>query len=260
MYYNTTLILILFLLYIYFVKSIHLNSIVFEYYDLGLYTQLTKDFNDYSIKNNLNITLELTVFSQTNSTVLTNGDRVTIQTLLANKSKRYDIYLYILTHIPEYGEHLMDLKEYVSPDIIKLYSTEIFNETCYYNDKIPVNFSFSVLYSNTKLLNKYNCTIPEIWEEFLNTLQIVLEEERKLNNTNLSGYTGLFGDDEGGSNTIYEMLYSYRKSVELPYPDLKSPEATNALDKDNDSIYGLIYFIILTTLSLLVVLSSFVIN
>ncbi|ORX84268.1 periplasmic binding protein-like II, partial [Anaeromyces robustus] len=234
MYYNLILVLILFLSYIYYVKSIHLNSIVFEYYDTGLHSQLTNDFNEYSIKNNLNITLELTMFTNANSTVLANGDRVTIQSLLSNRSKKYDIYLYILTHAPEYAEHLMDLKDYISPDVIKMYSSEVFNKTCYINDRLigfPINFSFSVLYSNEKLLNKYNCTIPETWDDFLDTLKLITKEERNpINNNNISGYTGLFGDDEGGSNTIYEMLYSYRKSEELPYPDLHSPEAKNSLE------------------------------
>jgi len=37
-------------------------------------------------------------------------------------------------------------------------------------------------------------------------------------------------DDVNGSIIIYEMLYSYRKSKELSYPDLKSKEARDALE------------------------------
>jgi len=57
--------------------------------------------------------------------------------------------------------------------------------------KKPIVITPSVLYSNTKLLDKYNCTIPETWDDFYDTLHLILHEERKLNKK-LSGYTGLF--------------------------------------------------------------------
>jgi len=73
-----------------------------------LFTELTKKFNDYATKNNLNISLELTTFSQSNSTV--KGGRETVQSLLENKSIKNDILYYGLTHLPEIEEHLVNLK------------------------------------------------------------------------------------------------------------------------------------------------------
>ncbi|ORX84270.1 hypothetical protein BCR32DRAFT_266407 [Anaeromyces robustus] len=233
MYYNFILLFILFLSYICFVKSVRINAIVFEHSETGIYSDLTRDFNDYSIKNGLNITLDLTLFTSKNSTVLTEkGDKLTIQSLLATKSKKYDIYLYDITYVYQYGEDLMDLKDYISPDILKLYYSEVFNNTCYDKGRlvgIPLKLSFSVLYSNENLLKTYNCTVPETWDDFLDTLKIIRKGERESNN-NISGYNGLFGDTDSGTNTIYEMLYSYRKSVESSYPDMTSQEAANALE------------------------------
>jgi len=56
-----------------------------------------------------------------------------------------------------------------------------------------------------------------------------VEEERKLNHTSLLGLTGLYGDDSSGSTSLFEMLYSYRRSKDLYYPDLRSQEAVDAL-------------------------------
>jgi len=51
---------------------------------------------------------------------------------------------------------------------------------------------YTILYSNEKLLNKYNKSIPKTWNELLTTAKYILEEEKKLNNTNIIGYNGLF--------------------------------------------------------------------
>jgi len=86
--------------------------------------------------------LELTTFSQSNSTV--EGGRVTIQSLLSNKSTKYDIFYYGLSHLPEIGEHLMNLRPHFSSDIINMFSSKLFNEICIRNNKILgfVNISF----------------------------------------------------------------------------------------------------------------------
>jgi len=42
------------------------------------------------------------------------------------------------------------------------------------------------------LLNKYEKKIPKTWEELIETSKLFLREEKKQNNTDLIGFTGLF--------------------------------------------------------------------
>ena len=52
--------------------------------------------------------------------------------------------------------------------------------------------SYNVLYSNKYLLEKYNKKIPKTWDELLETANYILNEEKKMNNTELIGYNGFF--------------------------------------------------------------------
>jgi len=48
-----------------------------------------------------------------------------------------------------------------------------------------------VLYVNELFLLKYRKDIPKTWDELIETSQYILEEERKLNNTEFVAYNGL---------------------------------------------------------------------
>jgi len=41
-------------------------------------------------------------------------------------------------------------------------------------------------------LEKYNKKIPTTWDELIDTGKYILKEEKKLNNTDLLGYNGIF--------------------------------------------------------------------
>eukprot|EP00833_Pecoramyces_ruminatium_P018732 jgi/Orpsp1_1/1192764/evm.model.d7180000095714.1 len=86
-----------------------------------------------------------------------------------------------------------------------------------------------VLYSNEKLLKKYNKRVPKTWDELIETGKYILNEEKKLNNTNLTIYNGLFNEKENGICSIYEFIYSFRDSVDSEFPDLLSQNALDAL-------------------------------
>ncbi|OUM58847.1 hypothetical protein PIROE2DRAFT_15776 [Piromyces sp. E2] len=94
---------------------------------------------------------------------------------------------------------------------------------------MPVITTYSVLYSNTKLLGKYNKTIPETWDEFLETGSYIVSEEKKANNK-ISGYNSIFGDSDSSTGSLAEFIYSYRKSVDSPFPNIINEEAVNALE------------------------------
>jgi len=51
---------------------------------------------------------------------------------------------------------------------------------------------YTVLYSNIQLLEKYNKQVPKTWDELLETGDYILKEEKKLNNTELIAYNGLY--------------------------------------------------------------------
>lgn len=62
--------------------------------------------------------------------------------------------------------------------------------------------TYDVLYANKALLNKYNKRIPKTWDELLITAKYIIEEERKIGNTELLAYNGLF------SSIVLNMKYN----------------------------------------------------
>jgi len=66
-----------------------------------------------------------------------------------------------------------------------------------------------VLFSNTMLLNKYNRKVPETWDQLLETAKYIKEEEKKLNNTEIIGYNGLFSGLKFKYIYIYLLYYIY---------------------------------------------------
>jgi len=56
-----------------------------------------------------------------------------------------------------------------------------------------MTLSLTVLYYNEELLNKYEKRVPKTWDELIDTSLMILKEEEKRGNTELSTYNGLFG-------------------------------------------------------------------
>ncbi|KAG4085088.1 periplasmic binding protein-like II [Neocallimastix lanati (nom. inval.)] len=198
-----------------------------------LFTNFIKDFNSFSSENNLNINVKLNLFSNLNSTINYNDYASMIEVLLKRNSRKYDIYLYDNIYTENYGKYLIDLKKYLPEDHIKMYDSNVLSQTCSYNNKLvglPISLGYSVLYVNQVLLNKYNRTIPETWDELIETGKFIINEERKLNNTSLIAYNGLFSDSSIGLCSIYEFIYSCRDSVDSPFPKLLSETSIKALE------------------------------
>ncbi|ORX50630.1 hypothetical protein BCR36DRAFT_289100, partial [Piromyces finnis] len=85
----------------------------------------------------------------------------------------------------------------------------------------PISVSYSVLYSHRELLKKYNKKPPKTWHELIETSNFILEEEKKINNTQLRAYNGLFNDN-WNAKSFYEFIYSCRDTKNSPFPDIKS--------------------------------------
>jgi len=223
------------LLFITSIKCIDINAISFDVDSNGSFLKLVNDFNRYSKNNNLDINLELILFTSENATVSNDGGKVTIQSLLQSRSSKYDIYFFHYSNVHEFSEHLMDLNGYISQETIDLYNTDdIFEKSCYINNRLisfPIQRAFTALYSNKMLLERYDKSPPKTWEELMDTANYIYNEEKKLNETNdYIKFAGMFDDDNNGVLSIFEMLYSYRKNEDSYYPDLKSQEAIDALE------------------------------
>ncbi|KAL6604136.1 hypothetical protein U3516DRAFT_815546 [Neocallimastix sp. 'constans'] len=184
-----------------------------------IFTDSVKEFNEYSKKNNLDITF--------------NDIGSSIENLLERKKNKYDLYFYENLFTPLYSPYLYNLKELLSEEHINLFNENILNQTCYYHNKLvalPFALRYTVLYSNQEILNKYNRSIPTTWDELIDTSQFIIEKEIiQNNNTDLVAYNGLFDDSEEGICSIYEFIYSCRKSINSPFPKLTGSASLNAL-------------------------------
>ena len=56
----------------------------------------------------------------------------------------------------------------------------------------PLYIDYSVLYTNTELLEKYNSGIPKTWKEFIKVADYIYSKEIESGNTDIIGYNGLF--------------------------------------------------------------------
>ncbi|ORX44206.1 periplasmic binding protein-like II [Piromyces finnis] len=195
------------------------------------FTLLINDFNNYAIKNNLDIKINFNLFTMENSTSITDFES-TLESLLKKKTNKYDIYIYDGLYTERYGPYLYDLNSTLPKNHINMYDSDFIMENCIYKDKIvslPVTLGYKVLYYNENLLNKYNKTVPETWDEFLATSKYIMDEEYKLNNLNFIPYNGFFDDSEEGMCSLYQYIYSFRKSPNSPFPEITSPEVVEAL-------------------------------
>ncbi|ORX84281.1 periplasmic binding protein-like II [Anaeromyces robustus] len=198
-----------------------------------VYLSIFNEFNTYANENDLDIQAKLHILSNTNSTT-NKADFGSSTEVLLKKYNKYDIYVYDNLYIANYGKYLLDLKDYFTQDYLNLYNQNLLNQTCYYKDELvglPISLAYTVLYSNRVLLSKYNKKIPKTWDELLETSKFILNEEKKLNNTNIIGYNGLFTDDDFGICSIYEFIYSCRESYNSTFPELTSEVSINSLEK-----------------------------
>ncbi|ORX75704.1 periplasmic binding protein-like II [Anaeromyces robustus] len=210
-----------------------INAIGFAFNEVAhLYSVLIDNFNNYSKENNLNIIINIDLFTRNNASLVESSFILTEESYLKRKSDKYDIYFYDNIYTPRLGPYLIDLNNYLSKQHIDMYDEKIISQIGYLNNKLvglPVSLDISVIYANLSILNKYNKRIPTTWNEFLNTTKYIKEQEKELNNNEPVLYNGLFPENELGSCSIYEFIYTFRNSKESLYPEIKSQETINAL-------------------------------
>jgi len=128
---------------------------------------------------------------------------------------------------------LVNLREYLPEETFEGFDERLLKGICSSSDNklvgIPFYLYVSALFSNTKLLAKYDKRIPKTWDELMETSKIIYDEEKKLNHT-IVRYNGLI-NDTSGSMTVFEFINSFRDSNESPHPYINSKTTEEALKK-----------------------------
>jgi len=225
--------------YIQFIKvgnaKMELNVLVpsFNGYE-EVYKNMFLEFNQYSISNNLDIEIIPNVVQYENAIDSHEKFNSIVEDIL--KKNKYDFYLYDSFYRKYYSPYLLDLKKYLPHSHIDMYIPRVIEESCMFKDKLiglPFTVFYIVLYSNKELLKKYNQKPPKTWDQLIEISKYIIEEEKKLNNTDLIGYNGLFDDSEQGYYSLYEFLYSFRDSFNSSIPEPHDPLFTEALKMIN---------------------------
>lgn len=200
MIYIFRFIYIILSIYLFIVQGININieALAFAREETSeIYRFFENGFNDYSLSNKLNITLKLTMLSNVNSSYSLINYGTTTDSILKKKTHKYDMVFYDNLYISEYEPYLIDLAEYFDNDDIDKFDQDILNRMGRHNNRLvgfPAKVSYSVLFSNKILLDRYNKSVPKTWDELILTSKEILNEEKKLNNTNLIAYNGLVNE------------------------------------------------------------------
>ncbi|OUM63564.1 hypothetical protein PIROE2DRAFT_9844, partial [Piromyces sp. E2] len=216
------------------VNAINITAIAYAYSeDSQFYTPLINSFNEYSKEQGLDINVQLTFLSNSNTT-RSLGDYISLLNLyFKKKSTLYDIYFYETDYSENYDQYLLDLKNRIPEEHIKLLDQGIINDKCILNGKLiglPITLSASVLYYNKFYMDKYKKKPPKTWNELLETSKYILNEERKNNNQiELKAFNGLFNGN-WAHNSFYEFIYSCRDSIDSPFPEIKSNATVRAYE------------------------------
>ncbi|ORX83695.1 periplasmic binding protein-like II [Anaeromyces robustus] len=175
----------------------------------------------------------MTVFSSDNVTFGIADYESVIESLLAKNTKKYDIFTYDPLYIEKYSHNFLDVKDLVPKEHLELYSHGDAKKTCV-NSKnewigLPFFQKYTTLFSNKPLLDKYNKTAPETWEELLETGKYIQKQEReRYNNTDFIVYNGMY-TTLNALPSVYEFIYSYRDEPDDGFPGFESEAAVEAL-------------------------------
>ncbi|ORY81696.1 hypothetical protein LY90DRAFT_500086 [Neocallimastix californiae] len=217
------------------VYSVEVNAIAYSLNGGGtLYSPMISEFNTFSKNNNLNITINLNLISGLNSTSTVNGYEETLESLLNRKSDKYDLIFYDNIYTPRIEPYFLDLNKLIPKEHINIYIPGVITQIGFHNDRLvgfPITIDYTVLYCNEYYLNKYKKEIPKTWDELINTGKYILNEEKKLNNSDFIAYNGFFDYSEQGTCSLYEFIYSCRNSIDSEFPVLTDQITVKALKK-----------------------------
>jgi len=118
--------------------AITISAISFTYYDNSqIYSSIIDEFNKYSVEKNLNITLNLQLYTPMNSTIYTDDYGSVVESFLKKKKENtYDIFFYNNIYSPRFGKYFYDLKEILPKEHIDMYDPFVLSQSCSYGNKI----------------------------------------------------------------------------------------------------------------------------
>lgn len=123
----------------YIVSTIDISLLGFIYIsdEFDRLSCIKSKFNEYSKRNNLNITLNTMFYTFRNST--TEGTNISyfLDELSKKKEKNeYDMFLLDTVYTGTYAEHFENLKKRLPSDLIELYMEGIATKTCIFDNKL----------------------------------------------------------------------------------------------------------------------------
>jgi len=214
-------------------KTISLNAIALSMSDDNhFFSSLCQDFNNYAKENNLNINVNLIMLTHDNSTASADDYSLSLNQLYVKKRIKYELIFYFNFNMNGFENYFVDLNKWLNKNTINMYEPQVLLQTCTKKNKLvgfPLSNIFSVLYYNKNLLKKYNKKVPRTWDELIEIGEYIVNEEKKLNNTDLIAYNGLFNSIH--TISFFEFINSYRQNKTSLYPDIRSKETREAFLK-----------------------------
>ncbi|ORX82031.1 periplasmic binding protein-like II [Anaeromyces robustus] len=219
--------------FIKFVLSINVTLVGFLYSVDDSLSCISGKFNEYSKANNLGITLDTIFYTYKNSTADVENIQGFMQELTNKKEKsRYDMFLIDTIYNSNYINHFLNLYDYLPESITNLYKEGIATKTCIFDNKLtalPLYVDYGGLYYNELLLNKYNKTVPQTWDELIDTHNYIYYQESSID-PSLNKYSGLPKGEAGVAATL-EFIHTFRDNKDDDFPEITSENAVNALKK-----------------------------
>jgi len=152
--------------------------------------------------------------------------------LIKKEPNDYDLYFTDTVYTGQFAEHFENLNDWIDPEVIKEYKDGIAFNTCMVDGRLvglPYDVNYGGMYSNMDLLNKYNKTIPQTWDELIETENYIHEREIQVNPT-LPRYLAHFPPYENGMVSLLEFIHSHRDKPNDEFPAYTSDNAVQALE------------------------------
>jgi len=130
-------------------EIIELNALVCTL-DSGMVTfnYYRDKFNEYAKKNNKNISMNLTIISNTNSTYYLGSLGYMIENLLKKETSKYDLFFFDNTYTSDYGPYLLDLTDLIPKEHIDMYDEQIISQIGRYKNKLVALVSLLFIFYN----------------------------------------------------------------------------------------------------------------
>ena len=100
-----------------------------------IYNDLVSEFNKYAKAKNLDIELDMILFSNQNTTFELNNYDSTIDSLISRRSKKYDIYCFDPLYTKKYTSFMINLNDILPEEHMELYNHGDAKKTCYSNNQ-----------------------------------------------------------------------------------------------------------------------------